>query len=102
MSRAIKRVVFLQAPPSAPAAAKETPQERLKRLMQAQLNKAAQKDSLAVAQRKIQVCACAKSAREQLLLLTASLEITERLPGLLMLLSLTGAVFTAECWSCIA
>lgn len=49
----------LQAPTStaaAAAAAKETPQERLKRLMQAQLNKAAQKDSLAVAQRKIQVC----------------------------------------------
>lgn len=55
-----KLLVSLQAPAAAaaaPAAAgKETPQERLKRLMQAQLNKAAQKDSLAVAQRKIQVC----------------------------------------------
>eukprot|EP00775_Hariotina_reticulata_P011676 gene11676-11819_t len=39
---------------AAPAAAKETPQERLKRLMQAQLNKAAQKDSLANAHKKIQ------------------------------------------------
>lgn len=46
-----------QAPaPPAAGSGKETPQERLKRLMQAQLNKAAQKDSLAVAQRKIQVC----------------------------------------------
>lgn len=55
----IKLLVFLQAPAAASTAAKETPQERLKRLMQAQLNKAAQKDSLAVAQRKIQVCTCA-------------------------------------------
>lgn len=57
--------VSLQAPAPAAAAAnaaKETPQERLKRLMQAQLNKAAQKDSLAVAQRKIQVCTRAESA----------------------------------------
>jgi hypothetical protein len=40
----------------AAAAPKESAQERLKRLMQAQLNKAAQKDSLANAQKKIQVC----------------------------------------------
>jgi hypothetical protein len=55
-----KLLVFPQAPaaaaPAPAAAGKETAQERLKRLMQAQLNKAAQKDSLAVAQRKIQVC----------------------------------------------
>ena len=33
----------------------ETPQERLKRIMQAQLNKQAQKDTVAVTQKKIQV-----------------------------------------------
>lgn len=42
---------------AAPGGQKETAQERLKRLMQAQLNKAAQKDSLANAHKKIQVCA---------------------------------------------
>lgn len=68
-----KLLVFLQAPAAAaaaPAAAgKETPQERLKRLMQAQLNKAAQKDSLAVAQRKIQVCTGPDRVAAELLLL---------------------------------
>lgn len=34
---------------------KETPQERLKRIMAAQLNKQAQKDHLVAAQRKLQV-----------------------------------------------
>jgi arginine/serine-rich splicing factor 16 len=46
------------APPTAAAAntnAKETPQERLKRLMAAQINSAFQKDSVAAAQRKLQV-----------------------------------------------
>jgi hypothetical protein len=50
---------FAPALQAAPAAARETPQERLKRLMQAQLNKAAQKDSLANAHKKIQVCMAA-------------------------------------------
>jgi hypothetical protein len=40
------------------ATPKESAQERLKRLMQAQLNKAAQKDSLASAQKRIQVGSC--------------------------------------------
>lgn len=75
-----KLLVFLQAPAAAaaaPAAAgKETPQERLKRLMQAQLNKAAQKDSLAVAQRKIQVCTGPDRVAAELLLVQDTL-----LPG---------------------
>lgn len=37
------------------AGKKETPQERLKRLMQAQLNKQQQKDHLTTAQKKVQV-----------------------------------------------
>ncbi len=45
----------LQAGAGAAAAAKETPQERLKRIMAAQLNKQAQKDNLATAQKKLQV-----------------------------------------------
>eukprot|EP00878_Enallax_costatus_P037479 GHUV01042338.1.p1 GENE.GHUV01042338.1~~GHUV01042338.1.p1 ORF type:complete len:118 (+),score=32.47 GHUV01042338.1:272-625(+) len=56
--------LVLQAPAAA-APVKETPQERLKRLMQAQLNKAAQKDSLANAQKKIQL-EKEKVARQQL------------------------------------
>jgi hypothetical protein len=65
----IKPCVSSQAPAAATAAAttKETPQERLKRLMQAQLNKAAQKDSLAVTQRKMQVCTGSRSRQQQLL-----------------------------------
>jgi hypothetical protein len=47
---------------AAAAAPKESAQERLKRLMQAQLNKAAQKDSLANAQKKIQVCTDCEAA----------------------------------------
>jgi hypothetical protein len=47
---------------AAAAGPKESAQERLKRLMQAQLNKAAQKDSLANAQKKIQVCTACKAA----------------------------------------
>lgn len=42
-------------PVQAAAAAKETPQERLKRLMQAQLNKQQQKDHLSNAQKRLQV-----------------------------------------------
>lgn len=55
---------MLQASAAAAAAAapKESAQERLKRLMQAQLNKAAQKDSLANAQKKIQVCTACEAA----------------------------------------
>lgn len=34
---------------------KETPQERLKRIMQAQLNRQAQKDNVVAAQKKMQV-----------------------------------------------
>ncbi|EFJ50870.1 hypothetical protein VOLCADRAFT_103657 [Volvox carteri f. nagariensis] len=41
--------------PAGAAAVKETPQERLKRIMAAQLNKQAQKDHLVAAQRKLQV-----------------------------------------------
>ncbi|KAG2445716.1 hypothetical protein HXX76_000322 [Chlamydomonas incerta] len=39
----------------APAGVKETPQERLKRIMAAQLNKQAQKDNIQAAQKKLQV-----------------------------------------------
>lgn len=49
-------VLYTSQAAAVAAAGKETPQERLKRLMQAQLNKAAQKDSLANAQKQIQVC----------------------------------------------
>lgn len=54
------------------SAAKETPQERLKRLMQAQLNKAAQKDSLANAHKKIQVCKGVETAWQEALLVLGS------------------------------
>ncbi len=46
------------APGAAPGAAggvKETPQERLKRIMAAQLNKQAQKDNIQATQKKLQV-----------------------------------------------
>ncbi len=41
--------------PQAPAAARETPQERLKRIMAAQLNKQLNKDHLATAHKRLQV-----------------------------------------------